>query len=380
MSPQHTYHSFCPYRVCPLGAHVDHQHGLVTGFAIDKGVTFNYTPTDDGTIDVYSLNYPGTALGSVSALPDRSFTWADFLFGAVVTLRKSYEITCGLSGVVSGSLPVGGLSSSAAVILTYLMAFAKVNGIHLTAPELIKLAIDEERKYIGVNVGKLDQSCEVYCRKENLLYLDTLDDSSRLIPVNPAMPPFEIAVIFSGMERKLAGSAYNTRVDECKAASYALKGFAHLEYGKFADTYLRDVPQGVYAQYKDNLPDNWQKRAEHYYGENERVRRGVECWKKGDLAGFGRQIFASGESSIRLYETGSRELQTLFEIMRDTDGVYGGRFSGAGFNGSSMAIVDPSKKDAIAGHITREYLKRFPKLKDSFGICFCATADGIALA
>ena len=44
------------------------------------------------------------------------------------------------------------------------------------------------------------------------------------------MPDFEIAIIFSGLERKLAGSAYNMRVDECKAASYALKGFAHLEY------------------------------------------------------------------------------------------------------------------------------------------------------
>ena len=32
------YHIFSPYRVCPLGAHVDHQHGLVTGFAFDKGV------------------------------------------------------------------------------------------------------------------------------------------------------------------------------------------------------------------------------------------------------------------------------------------------------------------------------------------------------
>lgn len=27
------YHIFSPYRVCPLGAHVDHQHGLVTGAA-----------------------------------------------------------------------------------------------------------------------------------------------------------------------------------------------------------------------------------------------------------------------------------------------------------------------------------------------------------
>ena len=36
---KYQYHIFSPYRVCPLGAHVDHQHGLVTGFAIDKGVS-----------------------------------------------------------------------------------------------------------------------------------------------------------------------------------------------------------------------------------------------------------------------------------------------------------------------------------------------------
>ncbi|MBQ7159815.1 MAG: GHMP kinase [Treponema sp.] len=379
MSQTYTYHSFCPYRVCPLGAHVDHQHGLVTGFAIDKGVTFDYSATDDGSIDVSSANYSGEAIGTVTSLPERAFTWGDFLFGAVFTLRKSYEITHGIKGIVSGSLPVGGLSSSAAVILTYLMAIARANDIHLTAPELIKLAIDEERNYIGVNVGKLDQSCEVYCRKDNLLFLDTLDDSSRLIPENPVMPPFEIAIIFSGMERKLAGSAYNMRVDECKAASYALKGFAHLDYGKFAETYLRDVPKGIYEQYRDRLPENWQKRAEHYYSENERVKQGVECWKKGDIVGFGSQIFASGESSIKKYETGSPELQTLFDIMRDTDGIYGGRFSGAGFNGSSMAIIDPSKKEQISEHITSEYLKYFPNLKSSFGICYCATADGITI-
>ena len=42
------YHIFSPYRVCPLGAHVDHQHGIVTGFAIDKGVDLWFTPNEDG--------------------------------------------------------------------------------------------------------------------------------------------------------------------------------------------------------------------------------------------------------------------------------------------------------------------------------------------
>ena len=30
--------SFCPYRVCPIGAHSDHQLGKITGFAIDRGI------------------------------------------------------------------------------------------------------------------------------------------------------------------------------------------------------------------------------------------------------------------------------------------------------------------------------------------------------
>ena len=43
---EYQYHIFSPYRVCPLGAHVDHQHGLVTGFAIDKGVDLWFDVTN----------------------------------------------------------------------------------------------------------------------------------------------------------------------------------------------------------------------------------------------------------------------------------------------------------------------------------------------
>ena len=32
------YQLFSPYRICPLGAHVDHQHGLVSGFAFNSAI------------------------------------------------------------------------------------------------------------------------------------------------------------------------------------------------------------------------------------------------------------------------------------------------------------------------------------------------------
>ena len=53
------YHIFAPYRVCPLGAHVDHQHGLVTGFAIDKGVDLWFDVREDSLVKLSSRTFEG---------------------------------------------------------------------------------------------------------------------------------------------------------------------------------------------------------------------------------------------------------------------------------------------------------------------------------
>ena len=370
---------FCPYRICPLGAHVDHQLGLVTGFALDKGITLEYEPTEDGSVTITSKNFDGKVEFNIANLPERQAYWGDFAVGSAMMLSEKYTLTKGFTGVIEGTLPVGGLSSSAAVIITYLSTLMHVNGIMLTQPQIIQYAIRVEREFIGVNVGKLDQSCEVYCRKNRILYLDTLDDTAELIPCSPNMPPFKIAIIYSGVSRKLAGSAYNLRVDECKAAAYALKGYSGMEYGRLADTHLREVPESVYEEYKDRLPENWRKRAHHYYHEQERVRKGIEAWRKGDIKTFGQMIFESGRSSIAYYEAGSEPLKALYEIMLRTDGVYGGRFSGAGFNGCCMAIIDPDKADAIREYITTEYAKVFPEYMKDYVFEICDTADGVEL-
>ncbi len=35
---------YCPYRIAPVGAHSDYQHGLISGFAIDQGVEIKFLP------------------------------------------------------------------------------------------------------------------------------------------------------------------------------------------------------------------------------------------------------------------------------------------------------------------------------------------------
>lgn len=372
--------AFCPYRVCPIGAHIDHQHGKITGFAIDKGIHVAYAPKQNGVIELSSLSFQKRAQWHVAAVPkEKQGDWADYLRGATVMLSRKYPISVGMCGIIEGSLPIGGLSSSAAVVIAFLSALCKVNGISISESEMIQLAMNAENEYVGVSCGKLDQSCEVYAKKGRLLYLDTLDDTYRLIPANPKMKPYKIAIFFSGIERNLAGSKYNMRIDECKSAAYALKAYEGLSYGKFRDTYLRDVPYEIFLRHKNKLPNFWRMRAEHFYSESERVEKGVYAWNNGDLETFGKLIFESGYSSIHNYETGSSELKTLYDIMLKTDGVYGGRFSGAGFKGCCMAFIDPSFEEKIKEKVRNEYINVFPNLSDKYSAHICESADGVVL-
>ena len=169
------------------------------------------------------------------------------------------------------------------------------------------------------------------------------------------------------------------RVDECRSAAYALKALSGMEYGKFEETNLRDVPYEVYLEYKDVLPHNWAKRAEHWYSEYFRVLAGAEAWRKGDIEEFGRLSFESGKSSIENWETGSPELIKLYDIMTKTEGIYGGRFSGAGFKGCCMALINPDYEKSILETVEKEYLAEFPHLKGKFSMHICTTADGVNL-
>lgn len=369
--------AFSPYRICPIGAHSDHNLGKITGFAIDKGIHIAYSAKHNGVVEMGSLQFPKRAQWHIKEIGGKTGDWADYLRGATWALAKRYPLTVGLCGVIEGSLPIGGLSSSAAVILAFLDALAKVNGIKLSDQQLIDVAFDAEKNYVGINVGTLDQSCEVLSRKGQLLYLDCRDNQYELIPTDPAMKPYKIAIFFSGLEHNLAGSKYNMRVDELRAGVYALQALSGMEYGKFNQANARDISYETYLEYKDRLPAPWAKRCEHWYTEFRRVEAGAEAWRRGDVEAFGKLSFESGWSSIHNWESGAPEQIKLYEIMTETPGIYGGRFSGAGFKGCCMALIDPAKAGEIEERVEREYLTAFPEMKGKYSFHLCESADGI---
>ena len=90
-------------------------------------------------------------------------------------------------------------------------------------------------------------------------------------------------------------------------------------------------------------------------------------------------IFESGRSSIELYESGTENLKTLQDIFESTYGIYGGRFSGAGFNGSSIALINPEEKDRIQAIVREKYITKYPLLEKKFSLFFVNTTDGVEL-
>lgn len=374
---EYQYHIFSPYRVCPLGAHVDHQHGLVTGFAIDKGVDLWFTPSEDGRVHLESMTFEGVVDFDVTqGTLVKEKHWGDYARGAKYALKKRFALKYGIEGVIKGSLPVGGLSSSAAVLIAYVMAFAKANNIELEPMEVVKIASEAEREYIGLNNGILDQACIVLGRKDGLLFLDCDSNEYRIIKRNPNMPEFEIGIFFSGLTRSLVNSDYNLRVYECKTAAWNMLAYTDQPLKTFDKTYLRDIPKATFEKCRIAMPARFARRAEHFYSEYRRVRQGVTAWESGNLKLFGKLSFDSCESSIHNYECGSPELIAIYDIMKTLPGVYGGRFSGAGFKGACVAIVDPKCKEDIERELTRRYLEQFPEYEETFKVYFVKPDNG----
>ncbi len=371
------YHIFSPYRVCPIGAHVDHQHGLVTGFAIDKGVDLFFDVREDTLVKLSSETFGGELEFDITVPAQvRQKQWGDYARGAKYALQKRFRLTRGIEGVIRGSLPVGGLSSSAAVLIAYVMAFARANGIELQPFEVAQIASEAEREYIGLNNGLLDQACIALGRRDGLLFLDCDSNEYRVIARNPDMPPFEIGIFFSGLTRSLVNSDYNLRVFECKTAAWNMLAYMDQPLKPFDKTFLRDIPKAVFEKTRIAMPQRFARRAEHFYSEYRRVRQGVTAWETGNLKLFGKLCFDSCESSIHNYECGSPELIGIYEILRSLPGVYGGRFSGAGFKGAVIALVDPAHKEDVERELTRRYLEEFPEYEKTFNVFWVQPDDG----
>jgi galactokinase len=85
----------------------------------------------------------------------------------------------------------------------------------------------------------------------------------------------------------------------------------------------------------------------------------------------------SCESSIRNYESGSPILIELSELVSNTDGVYGSRFSGGGYGGCVVALTEKGQADSARQAIAEKFSRRHPELPSQ--VFVAEMGDGISL-
>ena len=116
----------------------------------------------------------------------------------------------------------GGLSSSAAIGVAYLLAYEYANELSLSPADNIRLDQAIENGYLGLKNGILDQSAILLSQKGFLTVIDCASATYELIPRSSAMPDFDILIAQSGLREALISTGYNTRVDECARAARIL--------------------------------------------------------------------------------------------------------------------------------------------------------------
>jgi len=350
-----------PYRICPLGAHIDHQGGPVLGMTINAGSILAFVPSETPDVRLHSTNYSSTVEFDFGDLENSvPKGWGRYAKGAAKVLNAVSPLRKGLVGVVSGVLPEGGLSSSASVGLAYLYALAQINGIDCPESQFVELDRQLENDYLGLKNGILDPASIVHGKEGTLVHINTRDGSVAALPMSEKASGFRILIAHSGVPRNLTkGTGYNNRVTECQEAASWLGERAGIENASI----LSDVPADVFEKWGADMRREPRLRALHFYSEVERVEAGIRAWESGDWAAFGELMNASCRSSLENYECGCPELEALHEIISSADGVYGSRFSGAGFGGCVVALVNEGFRCDAVDALQAEYVRRFPELE-----------------
>jgi galactokinase/galacturonokinase len=86
---------------------------------------------------------------------------------------------------------------------------------------------------------------------------------------------------------------------------------------------------------------------------------------------------ASCESSIHNYQTGSPELVALQRVLVATPGVIGARFSGAGFGGCGIALIERAAAAETAERVRTDFARACPELRERMRVFTVETDDGV---
>ena len=333
-----------PGRVNLIGEHTDYNGGFVLPAAIPRKTTVEWASRSDGIIRVATAAHDQKppVIEYRTGEEKKAGQWTDYVQGITWVLSKSGYPAPGLNAFIRSTVPVAaGLSSSAALEISFLRAARAAWGLKLEELQLAQLAHEAENEFVGAPVGILDQMACTFADEQNALFLDTRTLAFDRIPIPEGV---RLSVVDSGIQHDTRAGDYRTRRAECEEAARLL-GVRELR-----DVSTADLPR------INRLPEPFNRRARHVVTENERVLQAVDAMRSGDVVELGR-LFCDSHASMRDdFCVSLPEIDRIVELARRQPAVLGTRLTGGGFGGAVVLLVRPGSEAAVR-EVLDEYVR-----------------------
>ena len=360
--------SRAPGRLEILGNHTDYNEGFVLSAATEQATsialarrggticTLRDTALEDQTftIDLNDLDHPAKG------------DWTNYIKGVLVELRRRGIRFGAFDLLLNSTVPLSaGMSSSAALEISFCYALKKAYGIELPKADWARVGQSVENCYLGLKTGLLDQFSSIFGKKDSLILCDFR--KVEVLDTVPLPAGYGFLVANTLVKHNLVESDYNRRRESCENAC------AVIAAKESAVKKLRDVDRALLERYKNDMDITDYRRALHVVGEDERVMQGVESLRAGDVKTFGRLLFESHESSRVNFENSCPELDALVEIAHTLPECLGARLSGGGFGGITIHLIKLSDAETYRNRLETAYRSMTGK---EIKTILCAIGDG----
>jgi galactokinase len=158
----------------------------------------------------------------------------------------------------------------------------------------------------------------------------------------------------------LEKSTYKVRREECDAFAEELFAKSFINRPVLAD--VKDFGK-ISEAYASTAWAPHLERLAYLVSAQENFRDMIAAWRRGDAATVGALFRDDGLGLRDLYCISGPELETMCDIARTVDGVYGERMLGGGDKGAAGAIVRADAVAALKAAVARAYPLAHPFYK-----------------
>ncbi len=343
-----------PGRINLIGEHIDYNGGHVFPVALDLKNIVIARPNGKNVINMTATDLPDRVSADISGLENyKHLKWGSYQCGVAYMLQQDGYPLVGCDLLYHGTVPFGaGLSSSASIEVTTAICLAALGGTEtLVMEDIAVLCQRAENQYVGMNCGIMDQFISAVGKKDHAIFLNCRTLEYQYVPLE--LGDYTIVITNTNAPHKLTESQYNQRRSECEQALDVINKNGGA-YNNLCEIGIDELDK--YKTYFDN--DVLYRRAKHCVTEEKRTLLSLLALQQGDIITFGALLKEANISIRDDYEATGAELDAVFDIAVQIDGVIGSRMTGGGFGGCNISIVKKDKADEFKTIVKEKYTKQ----------------------